>query len=81
MAVRLTVLNALAKLGYLPNHPDYDFHVKKHLIKEFKLEQKSSNSKVAACSTNKCYQVHNPEVTVLSKMQAKFNQDFTMNKS
>ena len=42
MAVRLTVLNALAKLGYLPNHPDYDFHVKKHLIKEFKLEQKSS---------------------------------------
>ena len=41
MASRLSVVNALAKQGYLPNHKKYSFHVKTHLINEFKIEQES----------------------------------------
>ena len=41
MASRLSVVNALAKQGYLPNNKKYSFHVKTHLINEFKMDQES----------------------------------------
>ena len=42
MVSRLSVVNALEKKGYLPNHPEYSYQVKLVLAQKFNMEQSST---------------------------------------
>ena len=47
MVSRLSVVNALEKKGYLPNHPEYSYQVKLVLAQKFNMEQSSTKEATA----------------------------------